>query len=45
MALLKSGLLSETNSSGRASLESAYEKLASPPKKVVKEPSSTKSNK
>lgn len=45
MALLKSGLLNETNSSGRASLESAYEALSSSPKKVMKEPSSSKSRK
>lgn len=41
MALLKSGLLSDSNSSGRASLESALEKVSSPTRK----PESSKSNK
>ena len=41
MALLKSGLLSDTNSSGRASLESALERVSSPTRKAE----SSKSNK
>lgn len=41
IALLKSGLLSDANSSGRESLESAYEKVSSPPRKA----DSGKSNK